>query len=115
MLVLIIMLLSIITTAAVAIAFSTSMDTSTLSIGDQALSVAESGAEDTLLALLRDPSYAGTTQPLVVGNGSAIITVSGSSPLVITSIGTVGKMVRKIQVQANITGGTLSVLSWQEL
>lgn len=114
MLVLIIMMLSIITTAAVALAFSTTQDTTTLSRGERALSIAESGAENAILRLLRDPSYAGEYN-LPIGTGDATITVVGNAPYVITSTAVSGDMTREIQVEASIISGELSVVSWQEM
>lgn len=115
MLVLIIMILSIVTTAAVALALSTTRDTTTLSLGERALAVAESGAENTILRLIRDPSYAGEGSPLSIGPGNATITLTGTSPIIITSSGAVGNMVRSVEVQVNITDGQLTVLSWREI
>lgn len=115
MLVLIIVLVATITTAAVAIAFSTTRDTTVLTQGEKALSVAESGAENAILRLLRDPTYTGEPAPLSIGTGSATIAVSGSSPFIITSTGIVGNMVRKVEVQANIIAGKLTVVAWQEI
>lgn len=115
MLVLIIMVLSIITTAAVALAISTTKDTTTLSLGERALMVAESGAENTILQLIRDPNYNGEAAPLSIGPGSATIELSGTSPITIMSTGVVGDMVRKIEVQVNIVGGQLTVLTWREI
>lgn len=114
MLVLIIILLSTLTTAAVGLAISTTRDTTTTTLGERALTVAESGAENAILRLLRDPSYSGENN-LSIGPGSATITVSGSSPIVITSTGVVGDITRVIRVQATIVSGQLTVSSWQEL
>lgn len=114
MLMVIIVMLSIITTAAVAIAFSTSRDTTTLTLGEAALNVAESGAENAFLRLLRDPSYVGEAN-LPIGTGNATITVTGSGTKTITSKGVVGSMVRQIQVQASSSGGLLTITSWQEI
>lgn len=114
MLVLIIILLSTLTTAAVGLAISTTRDTTTMTLGERALTVAESGAENAILSLLRNPSYTGESN-LSIGPGSATITVTGSSPLLITSTGVVGDITRAIRVQATIVAGQLTVASWQEL
>jgi hypothetical protein len=117
MLVLIILILATITTAAVALAISTTLDTTTNTLGERALTVAESGAEATILELLRNPSYnpVSPSNTLSIGPGNATITVTGSSPTIITSTGVVGNMVRSVQVETNIINGQLSVVSWQEL
>lgn len=114
MLVLIITLLVTLTTAAVAIAISTTLDTTTQSLGERALAVAESGAENAILRLLRDPSYSGEVD-LSIGGGSATISVTGTSPYVIVSTGTVGNFVRQVQVIVEDATGVLSVTNWQEL
>jgi len=114
MLVLIIMMLSVITTAAVAIAISTTLDTTTLTLGERALTVAESGAENAILRLLRDPAYSGEAN-LPIGPGTATIGVTGASPKIITSSGTVNDLTRQIQVTITITSGQLTVTNWQEI
>ena len=114
MLMLILLMLTIITTAAVAIGFSTSRDTTTYTIGEEALAVAESGAENAILHILRDPNYIGEPN-LPIGAGNATITVTGSGTKTIISKGTVGSLVRQIQVQAGLSGGQLTVQSWQEI
>jgi len=114
MLVLIIILLSVLTTAAVALAISTTRDTTTLTLGERALTVAESGAENAILRLLRDPSYSGELG-LPIGPGTATIGVTGTSPKVVLSTGTVGTFVRQVQVTIAVTNGQLTVSSWQEL
>lgn len=81
-------------------------------VSDNAYSIAESGAENALLQLLRDPTYAGET--LVVGTGSAVVTVTGTNPKTIISTGTFGTFVRKITVVASDSAGILSVTSWKE-
>ena len=115
MLVLIILVLTTLTTAAVALAISTTRDTTTLTLGERSLMVAESGAENAILRLLRDPSYSGEASPLSIGPGSATITVAGSSPITITSTGVVGNMVRKVQVEVSIVAGKVTVTNWQEI
>lgn len=114
MLVMIIILLSVLTTAAVALAISTTRDTTTFTMGEKVHSIAESGAENAILRLLRDPSYTGETN-LPIGAGNATITVTGTSPYTILSIGTIGSITRNIEVKATITAGKLTVISWQEL
>jgi len=87
MLVVTIILLVTITTAAVALAVSTTRDTTTFTLGERALAVAESGAENAILLLLRNPSY----------------------------LGVVGNLSRRIQVTVTQSDDQLSVSSWQEI
>ncbi len=114
MLILVIVMLTIVTTAAVALAISTTRDTTTHTLGERTLAVAESGAENAILNLLRDPSYTGESN-LPIGPGAATIVVTGTSPKVITSTGTVGIYSRAVQAELSNIGGQLTVSSWQEL
>lgn len=72
--------------------------------------IAEAGAENALMRLLRDPSYSGETLP--VGNNSAVISISGST---ITSTGQVNNLTRKIQVITSYNDNQLIVTSWKEI
>lgn len=113
MLVLIIMMLSVLTTAAVALAISTTRDTTTLTLGERALTIAESGAENAILRLLRDPSYPGEPD-LLIGPGSATIEVTGVSPKTITSTGVAGTYTRVVKVDIDYVGGILTPTNWRE-
>lgn len=75
-----------------------------------ALGVAESGMEDALLRLLRDPSYTGDT--LVLPEGTATTVVTGTTTKTLTTTATAGNFERRIIVTASYTGGILSVTSW---
>ncbi len=76
--------------------------------------IAESGIEEGLLRLLRNPQYTGTAagQPLSVDSGSVVITVSGG---LITATGTYNNTVRKIQAQTVYNNGVLTISSWKEV
>lgn len=115
MLILIIVVLSTLTTAAVALAISTTRDTTTMTLGERSLMVAESGAENAILRLIRDPGYTGELVPLSIGPGNATITVTGTSPYTILSVGTVGDLTRKVKVVVDKVEGKLIVVSWQEI
>ncbi len=101
----------ILTTAATAVTLVNSQSGSKYSQGQQALRYAEAGADNALLRLLRDPTYAGET--LAVGTGTATITVSGSGTKTIVSEGISGSFRRKVQVTAT-QGTTLTVTAWSE-
>jgi hypothetical protein len=103
-----------ITTAATMMLLNSSQNATRLEVGTSALQVAESGMDNALIRLLRDPSYTGET--LTVGEGTAVITVTGSGPYTLTSVGTVGRNVRKLQVTANYSGVQLVITPpWQEI
>ena len=100
-------------TAAVTIVLTNSLAASNLEQGYGALNAAESGVENALLRLDRNPNYTGET--LSVGAGSATITVSGSSPITILSVGTYYNSIRKIQATVTNTNNAFTVTSWKEV
>ena len=99
--------------AAVAVVISNTQSGSRYELGQMALGLAESGAEEALLLLLRDPSFAGET--LTTVDGTATISVTGSDPKTINSVATVEGATRKIQVVADYTAGVLEVQTWREI
>lgn len=99
-------------TATVAAAITSTKQVSSYDRSHEALYIAESGVENALFRLLRDPAYAGENLP--VGDGIATITVSGIDPVTITSVGTVAGFERTIVVTAGYTNYVLSVDSWEE-
>jgi len=84
--------------------------------GVYAYYVAESGAEEALLRMLRDPNYSGTPtgQPINIGLGSVEVEVSMPSGL-ITAIGTFQNSIRKIEVQTVYNNNILTISSWKEI
>lgn len=74
--------------------------------------VAESGMENAILRLLRNPFYTGETLP--VNGGTAVISVTGSNPYTITSIGSKDGFSRTIQVVVNYNGN-MTITSWKEI
>jgi|SRR3989338_1963490 len=77
------------------------------------LQIAESGMENALIRILRNPNYQGET--LTIGQGTATITVTGSGPFTLTSIGSIGNFSRTIQVIADYNNNILTVTSWREV
>lgn len=102
-----------IASAAVVINLVNALGTSTFQQGELAFYTAETGAENALLRLLRDPNYSGET--LTVAEGSATVIVSGTGEKTIVSKGRVGNFQRTIQVNVQLANNTLSVLSWKEI
>ena len=82
---------------------------------------AESGAEDALLRLLRNPTLATTTPYAVLSNdGSASVSIQsaisgGTITDTIISTGTSGTTTRKIQVITTYVDGVLAISSWKEI
>jgi hypothetical protein len=105
---------TIITSASVAIVISNSAATGKFQGGTIAYNIAESGAENALIRLLRDPNYAG--ENLTVDGGTASISaITSGSNVTIISTGTKGSFSRKVQVVTQYNNGILSISSWQEL
>ncbi len=105
-----------ITTSATIMILNSSLSASKVEVGTTALSIAESGIDDSMIRLLRDPTYttAGTT--LNVGQGTATIVVTGTTTKTITSTGKMNNSVRKIQVTAGNSNGLLVITPpWQEI
>ncbi len=106
-----------VTSAAVVMIFVNSLSGTKQQQGEMAYEIAQSGAENGLIRLLRDPTYKGETLP--VGSGSATITITGSGtnldPYVIVSKGTNGIFVRDVQVKATYQNNSLSVTGRKEV
>ncbi|HSW89382.1 MAG TPA: hypothetical protein VLH19_00750 [Patescibacteria group bacterium] len=106
----------IVTTAAVALMVINSTGASKLELSTMAYQVAESGAENALLRLLRNPSYLTNpvaTETLPVGLGSATISITGTNPQTITSIGTYSNFQRTIVITVTVNN-EMQVTSWRE-
>ena len=106
------------TTGAVIIIFTTTLAQTKLQQSQSAYYVAESGMENAVLQLLRNPNYTG--EQLTVGEGtasiSAILTGTTQSGTVFaTSSGIVGNFTRTIQVTGAYTNNIFTVQSWKEI
>lgn len=103
-----------IVSAAAVFVYENSQSASITEQGTYAYYIAESGIEEALLQMLRDPNYVGTPalEPLLIGAGSVKIEVSSG---VITATGTYQNMVRKIQAQTVYNNSILTISSWKEI
>lgn len=103
-----------ITSAAMAVMFSNSLNATRFQQGSVAYEIAQSGAENAILRIIRDSSYTGET--LAVGNGTAVIQVSHSgTAYTVTSTGTVGNFVRKIEVDGTYSNNLFTETSRKEV
>lgn len=109
-----VMIILVITTGAIMLIATNSLSATKLQEGVTAYSVAEAGAENAVLRVLRDPSYTGESD-LAVGEGTADIEVTPGSPVVIISTGTVGRFERKIRVTMTRVLGQYDITSWHEI
>jgi type II secretory pathway component PulK len=102
-----------ITSTAAVIVSVNAISTNKLELGNYAYSVAESGIENALVRLLRDPDYPG--EVLTLGSDTASVTVTGGATnKVIRSIGTTNNFQRTIEVTATYNNSELIVTSWRE-
>lgn len=102
-----------ITGAAVALVVDSTVNSASQVSAEGALTLAESGAENAILRLLRNPSYTGETLP--IGSGTTTTTVTGSAPMIIRSTSTLGIYSRTVEVRAQRISGKLTIISWQEV
>lgn len=102
-------------TSALVIVAVTSMRTnSKFASSETALAAAEAGAEQAVLRVIRDPVYTGET--MAAGNGTATISVSGTTTKTIISEGTVGSLHRRVQVVVTVgTNNVVTVTSWSHV
>src|SRR3990167_5083503 len=97
-------------TAIVIIVLNSVTAASNFEQGTVAFYAAETGFENALLRLLRDPNYSGET--LNVDQGSVTIQVDGGT---ITSTANVANSIRKIEVETLYNENVLTVTSWKEI
>lgn len=107
-----------VTTAAILMVYVNLQSGTRLQQGIVAYEIAQSGAENGLIRLLRDTSYNGENG-LVVGSGTVDILVTGSGtsadPYVILSKGKIGNYLRQVQIRATYVDNQLTVLSRKEV
>jgi hypothetical protein len=103
-----------ITSGAIIIIIANSFSVSKFQEGELSYYAAESGVENALLRLLRDPNYTGET--LTIEGTTVIATVSGVAfPKVVTSTGQNGNFKRTVQAQINYDGIHYTFSNWKEL
>lgn len=102
-----------ITAGAIIIIIANSISVSKFQEGTIAYYTAESGVENALLRLLRDPNYTGET--LTIGTSTVVITVTGSNPKTVASVGQNGNFKRTVQAQMNYNNGYYTFSNWKEI
>lgn len=106
-----------VTTAAVLVIATNSISGARFQEGAITYQIAQSGADNALVRLLRNPSYTGET--VSVGSGNAIITVTGTGtvpdPYIIVSKGQKGFYTKQIQVTATYVNDQMNVISQKEV
>lgn len=111
-----VMIATIIISAAVAISIINSQATSDYSIGEEAYDIADAGADNAILRLLRDPqgNYNGETLPM--GNGEAVILITRISPnIIINSIGEVNGFYRTVEIEGTYVDNIFTPTRYEEI
>lgn len=108
------MIISItIISVSVVVTLVNTQSTSIQEMSNNTYSLAESGAEDGIVKLLRDPNYIGETYTL--NQADMTIEVSGVSPKIIVSKAVLNGFIRKVEATIDYTNNILRVLSWKEI
>lgn len=100
----------VIVTGIVIVVLNNALSISSFEQGTVSYYAAETGAENALLRLLRDPSYSGETLP--IDGGSVVIQVGNG---IVTSTATIANSVRKIQLNWVYNNNVLTITSWREI
>ena len=106
-----------ITTAAIFIIISNSISATDVNEGEIARAMAETGAENALLQILRGNYIKGgtTLENIPLGGGEANVTITSvNGTLTIDSVGTIGNYVKKVRVSV-MKDGMMDVTSWKEI
>ncbi len=103
----------IISATAVALIVSNMTTITSTEQAHYALVIAEGGADNAIVQLLRNPNYSG--EALNLDNGQVTITVTGATTKTVQSQGAVSDVERTIQVEATFTNGVMTITSWQEI
>jgi Tfp pilus assembly protein PilX len=104
----------LVTTGATYALISNTQSSTTYELGSRAMSAAESGLENAVLRLIRDPAYTGEVLTIDT-QSTATISVSTASGTIITSQGDTNGVIRHMQAEIGYTGSVLTITSWKEL
>lgn len=98
-------------TAAAVVSIVNAGATSTFQQGEEARIAAESGVENAIMRLLRDPNYSGET--LTLGEATIVVQVTGSAQKTIRSEARSAYAVRTVVSDVQV-GPVLRVTGWEE-
>jgi len=102
------------TTAAIIVIVVNTKSVTQIDQANFSRSIAESGVENAMLRLLRNPGYTGETMSISEGTVTVQVTSNGST-YTVTSVGKIGFFVHTIQAIATLTNNVLTVSSWKEI
>lgn len=106
---------TIVISASVVLLITNSNATADIEQGQLALQAAESGVEDAVIQLLRNPDYNGSFTYSMPGGSSFTYTVTGALPTKsIVSTGSFHRFERKINVTTTYNVGKIDIVTWQE-
>jgi hypothetical protein len=100
-----------ITTTAILIIAGNSLAATDVQQGEVARQMAETGAENALLQILRG-NYA--NESIILPEGTIEVTITNGGNITIDSVGTAGNYVKKVRVTAT-KDGMMDVTSWKEI
>jgi len=103
-----------ITTTAIFIIAGNSLSATNVQQGEVARQMAETGAENALLQILRG-NYA-TEPPISLPDGTVSVTITNTNDTAFTidSVGTAGNYIKKVRVTVT-KDGKMEVTSWKEI
>ncbi|MEK7127135.1 MAG: PilX N-terminal domain-containing pilus assembly protein [Patescibacteria group bacterium] len=97
-----------VTSVSVVLVLVNSQNASTSELGNEALGAAESGVENALISMLRDPyGYS--------GDGFGVTVSPGNFPKIITAIGSSNYVKRTLEVGVTYSNNVLGVTYWREI
>ncbi|MDA1317265.1 MAG: hypothetical protein O3B87_04545 [bacterium] len=99
-----------VTTTAISVTINTSHATQAVENRVYVQHAAQSGIENALLRMLRNPSYVGET--LSVDDALVVTTVTGSDPYTITATANNGLFSHTQEAQVTYTNNILTISSW---
>ncbi len=106
--------IGIITTSAViTAAIVVNQSTALFTKSQLALALAESGVENAIIRLLREPNYTGET--LNLADGQVVVSVTGGTNKTIVAQASVVDVVRKIQVDGTFSNTVFTINNWREV
>lgn len=97
-------------TGLVVVVLNNATAASNLEQGTVSYFAAESGVENALLRLIRDPAYNGET--LSIDGGTVVVEVNSG---IATSTANIANSIRKIQANYVYNNNVLTVTSWKEI
>ena len=111
---LIIIAVTILAVASAIVSASLSSTTAITTISGKVYYSAETGAEEALIKLLRDPEYSGETLDLEGVNVEVSVTSPTPTERVIISTASENNIKRRVDVSAEFLNNILTVTSWDE-